>query len=106
MPIISRDTPPQLVLSGEIDIATVEDLRRAGSRCLDAVEASAPLEVDMSAVSFIDSSGLGALVSIRRLAESAGHATVLVGLSPSIARLLELTGLRDSFGTRRGGSET
>ncbi len=100
MPILARDTPPQLALSGEIDIATAEDLRLAGARCAEAVPAGEPLEIDMSAVSFIDSSGLGALVAIRRLADAAGHATVLVGLSPSIERLLELTGLRDSFVTR------
>jgi anti-anti-sigma factor len=106
VPILSRDTPPHLVLSGEIDIASAEDLRLAGARSVDLVGPGEPLEIDVAGVSFIDSSGLGALVSIRRLAETTGHRTVLLGLSSSIERLLELTGLRDSFATQPGSSES
>jgi anti-sigma B factor antagonist len=88
---------PQLVLSGEIDIATVSDLRAAGERAVEALGADLGLEVDLTGVTFIDSSGLGALVAIRNAAEAAGHPIALVITSPAILRLFELTGLHESF---------
>lgn len=51
----------------------------------------------MAEVTFIDSSELGALVSIRKAADASGRAVALLNVAPSIIRLFELTGLRDSF---------
>ena len=52
--------------------------------------------VDLSGVTFMDSSGIGALVSgRRRLAEGAGMR--LVCTQPTVVRLFELTGLTAVF---------
>ena len=65
---MEQSTPPQLLLSGEIDIASADALRNAGARAVDSLGPSDRLDVDLSGVTFIDSSGLGALVSIRNAA--------------------------------------
>ena len=49
------------------------------------------LVVDMSGVTFCDSSGLGALLDVRRAAGDAGVAMVLRAVSRQVARLLDLT---------------
>jgi len=97
MPVEERSVAPQLVLSGEIDVAVAADLRAAGTRALDEVEPGARLDIDMTAVTFIDSSGFGALVSIRKVADLGNHRVALLIDAPSIVRLFELMGLRDSF---------
>ncbi len=97
MAVIEQPEPPQLLLSGEIDIASTDELRAAGARAIESLGPGARLGIDMSEVTFIDSSGLGALVSIRNAAEAAGRTVWLRINSPAIVRLFELTGLRDSF---------
>jgi anti-sigma B factor antagonist len=61
--------------------------------------------LDLEGVEFIDSIGLGVLVGAhKRLARSGGRLAI-VGVSPSVARLLGVTGLvrifdvRDATGT-------
>ena len=97
VPVVERSEPPQLLLSGEIDIASADGLRAAGARAIGSLGSAVRLDIDMSEVTFIDSSGLGALVSIRNAAEAAGRTVSLRINSPPIIRLFELTGLRDSF---------
>ena len=97
VPIVEQPQPPQLILSGEIDIASADDLRAAGARALGSLGSQDTLAVDMSDVTFIDSSGLGALVSIRNAADASDQSISLRIVSPTIIRLFELTGLRDSF---------
>ena len=53
--------------------------------------------VDLSEVSFIDSSGLGALVGAEKEMRAAGHELRLVVTQPQITRLLTLTGLDQVF---------
>ena len=86
-------TPPVVALAGEIDVETARDLRHV----LDEF-AGSPQDVvfDMSAVEFIDSSGLGLLLSVRRF----GMLT-LRGLSDRAYRLFELTGLHEVFNLER-----
>lgn len=84
-----------LRLSGDVDIAAVGDVLRAADLCLDT--GLPVLEVELSEVTFIDSSGLGALVSIRNKARDQGTRVVLVNLSGASRRLLELSGLDQVF---------
>jgi anti-sigma B factor antagonist len=102
-----RETPAAdseactLRLAGEVDVATVEGVLGEADRCL---ESGLPvLEVDMAAVTFIDSSGLGALVSIRNKARDQGTEVVLRNVSSASRRLLELSGLDQVFDTGQPG---
>jgi anti-anti-sigma factor len=76
-------------LSGELDIATADELRDA----LELIELgeNERLVIDLSAVGFMDSSGLRILIAAQREATADGYRlTVVTGDSPA-KRVLELT---------------
>src|SRR5689334_5920705 len=84
-----------LMVSGEIDVATIDDLDGA-VRQLRA--ASWPLIVlDLRHVQLIDSTGLAWLVRTARSARVTGWTLGLVDGSAALTRLLEITGTRDLF---------
>lgn len=63
-----------LTLAGEADLATVEPLREAITRAVQAVhgEHVAGVLIDLHAVRFLDSTTIGVLVEGRRLADEKG----------------------------------
>ena len=80
-----------LRLRGELDMATAVDLRRA----LAAAISLAPLVliVDVSELTFIDSTGIGVLVGSSRKARDAGCSFVVRSPSRSVLKTLHLTGV-------------
>ena len=58
------------------------------------------LEVDMSAVTFIDASGIGVLLAARRLAVDAGGSLTLRAPSWAVRRLTGVLGLDEVLVTR------
>jgi anti-anti-sigma factor len=87
----------KLDLRGEIDIDVSEAVRE---RVLRAVRDAAgqPVVIDMAEVSFIDSSGLSALVAGLRLAHGHGGDLRLVNVGSKTRRIFEVTGLAEQFG--------
>jgi anti-anti-sigma factor len=53
--------------------------------------------IDMSATQFIDSSGVGALVSVLRFAQESGNELVLWSIQPQVMAVLEMTKLKRAF---------
>jgi anti-sigma B factor antagonist len=85
--------PIVVALEGELEIARVEDVREALDQA--AGEGSGGLVVDLSDISFIDSSGLGAVVEMHdRLRREHRQLTVVAPRGSSAAVVLTLTGLR------------
>ena len=85
-----------VVLSGEVDLYTAPRFKDA---LFQAIDAGAPqVVVDLSGVSFIDSTALGVLVSGgKRLQQSAG--ALAIGCPDAkLRRILEITGLDTVFG--------
>lgn len=81
-------------LSGEYDLSRKDELTKAFASVTDGV----PVTVDMSAVTYVDSTFLGALAAMRiRLGELP---VTLVGVQPNIARILQIAKL-DGFFTFR-----
>ena len=93
-----RDGDVALVVVGEIDLAT-SDAFYDQLRVLVAA-AHSPAFVDLSEVSFIDSSGLNALVRASRVADGAGASLVLLAPSRAVRRVLLLSGLAGAFDVR------
>ena len=58
--------------------------------------------IDLGAVEFIDSSGLGALVWSHRRAAEAGGAVLLCGIGSRVRSLMALTRLDEVLSTRTG----
>jgi anti-sigma B factor antagonist len=78
-----------VALSGELDIATANQLTEQ----LEGVQpvSGDRLVIDLSAVSFMDSTGLRVLIAANRNATAGGYSLVIVtGESPA-KRVLELT---------------
>jgi anti-anti-sigma factor len=90
----------QVTVTGEVDLATAPNLR-------DALLAIPPdvdrIVVDLSEVTFIDSTGIGALVAATQHLYDRDALIVRVE-HPSVLRALELCGLGGYFETRRNGA--
>ena len=90
-----RDGRRTLAVSGEIDIATAPGLRHELETLI--AEAHSPAVLDLSAVTFIDASGLSELVAAQRKVAHTDVEIVLVDPSAPCRRILEVTGLDRAF---------
>lgn len=85
-----------VTVAGELDIAAAGRLRDVLLRLLREGE-TPPLVVDGSGVTFVDSSGLAVLLMAARRWEAAGSRVVLRNPSPTLTRIVDLTGVRRAF---------
>lgn len=76
-------------LSGELDLASARELRQV---LLFDAAARGTLRLDLSELTFMDSSGLSAILDHARARNGAGP-VVLVDPTPPVARVLELMSL-------------
>ena len=77
--------------SGELDMATVDEVRSA----LAASTETPRTILDLSGVSFIDTSGVRLIISEREAATEAGRELRLVSGPPEVQRIFELIGLTE-----------
>jgi anti-anti-sigma factor len=96
MGLVTSASAPHLILSGEVDLSVAPGLRDSGIEMARSV-APGRLEIDLGEVTFIDSSGLGALISLRNAARQCGATLILIRVSPAVSRFFELAGVQDSF---------
>lgn len=78
-------------IAGELDIATAPHLRAQALALI--AQGHRHLILDLSAVTFCDSSGFNALVGIFRCAKEADGSVTLSAVPDRLERLLNLTGL-------------
>lgn len=91
----SGETTPVLSVRGEIDVSTAPELR---DRLLGvAQEGHSTVVVDLSEVTFLDSTALGVLVSGLKRFRAAGGNLRLVVTGRSVSKVLEITGLIEVF---------
>ena len=87
-------TPDGLALIGEVDLAASREVHEG---LVSLLAPGATVTVELSAVTFIDSSGLDALLRAHRHAESNDARLVLRAPSARVHRLFELTGIATMF---------
>lgn len=80
---------------GEIDIATAPELMRELAGAVGANQCR--VVVDLTQVTFMDASGLNALVLARGRAEASSGEFRLVGTSGMVCKILHITGLDQFF---------
>ena len=85
-----------IAVAGEVDIATVPKLQQAISEVLAAPPAR--VEVDLAGVSFLDSTGIGALVAGRNRAAEIGVRFVVANPRSIVRRVLDVSGLLGPLG--------
>jgi anti-sigma B factor antagonist len=81
-------------LGGEVDLSWSQQARKA---VLDALAKSQKVAVHLAAVSYIDSSGIAALVEGFQNARSKGQSFVLTEVSDSVLAVLRLARLDKVF---------
>ncbi|MFE3629403.1 STAS domain-containing protein [Streptomyces goshikiensis] len=86
-----------LAVVGEADLDTEPALAQALNDALHDPPVPRALTVDCSGLRFCGCAGLNQLLRIRRAAAEADVSFALAGLSPQVARLLDLTGTRALF---------
>lgn len=86
---------PVVFVYGEVDVMTAPKLHETLEEVIG--ESPSSLLVDLANVSFIDSTGLGALVVAHRHLEERGGRLRLVSVPPAVAQVLEVTGLTGRF---------
>ena len=82
-----------LVVTGDLDAYTVGELELQMQR----LGVDADVRIDLSGVTFMDSSGIRAVVRLDNALRERGHELVLVAPSAPVLRLFELTSLVDRF---------
>jgi anti-sigma B factor antagonist len=92
---ISADPPTTLTVrvSGELDLAARPVVTEQVTAALVDDANIERVVVDLGGVKFCDSSGLGALLDIRRVADKVGATIVLRSPSAGVARVLDVAGI-------------
>ena len=90
---IDRDS--RVVVSGDLDLATAPQLMSAVESL--AATGARRVVVDLGAVSFMDSSGISALLRADQRLRGAGGVMVLGPMSAQVASVLQMTGLHAEF---------
>jgi anti-sigma B factor antagonist len=80
-----------IAVDGELDMTAAPDLRAAIGAAIDA--GATALVVDLSEVTFIDSTGIGVLLAARHRLQRSGGSLDLVCTEPNVLRVLEIVGV-------------
>jgi len=81
------DSSHLVTVAGEVDVATAPELAEYLAQFTDR-----PVIVDLSAVSFLDSSGLNALLAAHRHLERHQSKLTIRGATPIVRRVFEVSG--------------
>jgi anti-sigma B factor antagonist len=94
---VADDGTVTVTIHGEVDFSTADDVAQT---IRDAVADWSPptVYVDLKGASFIDSTGLGALIEGYRAASEGKVRFVVVNPTASFRRVLTITGLVELFG--------
>ncbi len=84
-----------LTVRGDIDLASAPDFETSLRTALDGSPSS--IMIDLTGLTFIDSSGLRVLVSLSKEAQSRGATLGLRNVPPHAQRVLDITGLSEWF---------
>jgi len=87
------DSSAVITVEGELDLDTADQLRLTLER-LQGLDISDHLVIDLSGVTFMDSSALSVLVAAQKQAEGPLH---VVATSPEVLRILRVTNLDRVF---------
>lgn len=87
------DDRATMALVGELDTTTADRLRSEVTSLFDA--GATRIDVDAAGLEFVDSSGLGALVTLHHEAEERSVALTFRGVPPQVRRLMSITKIDD-----------
>lgn len=86
-----------VVVHGDIEMMTIKDLKE---KLLDLGQnTDKDIDLDLSSVEYIDSSGVGVLISLLKLQKKKGRMLKIKKVSPKVLNVLKLSSLSDVFET-------
>ncbi len=94
-----RGSIAKIILSGGIDYSTQEEFREANHKAMSAKHVR-EIHIDFTNVSFMDSSGIRALLILQKQAEEKGISLVVFNCSKSIREIFEIGGFDRMFTMR------
>lgn len=83
-------------LAGEVDYTITSEVRVLLHRAIE--ESSGDVTLDLSELTYVDSSGLAVLIEAYKLLAAKGRAITLTGVSPQVEKILRLTQVQQLFG--------
>jgi anti-sigma B factor antagonist len=95
MEVVEQDGIPVLGVHGEVDVSTAPQLRQHLVELASSGAATAV--VDLAGVDFLDSTGLGVLVSGLKRFRTIGGDLLLVCTHRRVLKVFEITGLTNVF---------
>jgi len=93
-----QDTIIEIKPIGEVDIYTFPELKNQIFALIE--ERSADIIIDGESLEYIDSTGLGALMSIYKKMQENSLNLKIINLKPNIYKLFDITGLNKVFNIR------
>ncbi len=87
----------RVLVSGEVDLASAPRLDEAVTRVLDE-HRPAGVELDLSGVGLLDSTGVRSLLLAHAAAEAAGCRLVVTNAQPRVHRVLAITAVLERLG--------
>lgn len=92
---VTTDGKATVQLRGELDIATAD---QAFAYLCDVVDSQqGTVTVNLAGLTFCDAAGLGVLARVAGHARRSGHSVELAAASPSLLRIMHITGMEETF---------
>ncbi len=85
-----------LRITGELDYTVSQEARVALRELLDS--GSGPLAVDLGGLAYMDSSGLGVLLDMRKFLGAKGRTMSISKVTPHVSKVFEVTQVGKLFG--------
>ncbi len=93
--IQKNNNPVNVSVAGDIEMMTIKDFK---TRLMDLGQnEDKDIEIDLSKVNYIDSSGIGVLISLLKLQRNKGKALKISKVSDKVLKILEISSLVDIF---------
>lgn len=95
MAVVAKHTGKALIvrLEGELDLHSVEPFKEVVAEAFAADESLRHLILKMNAVTFMDSSGVGAILGRYREIRERGGTMALIGLQAPVRKVFDLSGM-------------
>lgn len=84
-----------VMITGDIEMMSIKDFK---TKLLDIGQnENKDIDLDLSKVNYIDSSGVGVLISLLKLQKNKGKSLKISKVSPKVLNVLKLSSLSDVF---------
>ena len=89
------DLKVNIIVNGDIEMMTIKNFKQKLFEIGQNVDKD--IEIDLSNVDYIDSSGVGVLISLLKLQKKKGKNLEINRVSPKVLNVLKLSSLSDVF---------